>query len=138
MTMTPTEKELVQSSWAQVEPIADTSADLFYGRLFEVDPALKPLFPEDMAEQKKKLMTTIGVAVRGLDDLGKLVPVLEQLGARHVNYGVKDEHYATVGGALLWTLKQGLGAAFTDEVKAAWTTVYGIVADTMQAGAASA
>lgn len=135
--MTPRQKELVQSTWAQVVPIAGVAADLFYNKLFELDPALRPLFPEDMAEQKKKLMAMIGVAVRGLDDLDKLVPALQGLGRGHVAYGVKDEHYATVGAALLWTLGQGLGPAFTDEVKEAWTVVYTLIADTMKGAAAT-
>lgn len=135
--MTPRQKELVQSTWAQVVPIAGVAADLFYAKLFELDPALRPLFPEDMAEQKKKLMAMIGVAVRGLDDLEKLVPALQGLGRGHVAYGVKDSHYATVGAALLWTLGQGLGEAFTDEVKEAWTVVYTIIADTMKGAAAT-
>lgn len=134
--MTPRQKDLVQSTWEQVVPIAGTAADLFYGKLFELDPALKPLFPADLAEQKKKLMTMITMAVRGLDDLGALVPAVQGLGKRHVSYGVKDEHYATVGAALLWTLGQGLGTAFTDEVKEAWVVVYTILADTMKGGAA--
>ncbi|GAB5560577.1 MAG: globin family protein [Synoicihabitans sp.] len=133
--MTATEISHVQSSWAKVVPIADTAATLFYQRLFEIDPDLRPLFPEDMVAQKRKLMTAIGAAVRGLDDLKSLVPILQQMGARHVNYGVKPEHYSTVGSALLWTLEQGLGVDFTAEVKDAWSAVYGVIAETMQAGA---
>lgn len=135
--MTPHQKQLVQSTWEQVVPISGTAADLFYGKLFELDPALRPLFPVEMAEQKKKLMAMITVAVRGLNDLDKLVPALQGLGRGHVAYGVKDEHYATVGAALLWTLGQGLGPAFTDEVKEAWTVVYTLIADTMKAAAAT-
>ncbi len=135
--MTPRQKELVQTTWEQVVPISGVAADLFYGKLFELDPALRPLFPAEMAEQKKKLMMMITVAVRGLGDLEKLVPALQQLGRGHVAYGVKDEHYATVGAALLWTLGQGLGPAFTDEVKEAWTVVYTLMADTMKAAAAT-
>ncbi len=138
MSVTPHQITLVQTTWEQVVPIADTAADLFYGKLFEIDPALKPMFPSEMAEQKKKLMMTITVAVRGLGNVGALVPVLKSLGAKHVAYGVKDEHYATVGAALLWTLGQGLAEAFTEEVKAAWVAVYTLLADTMKAGAAEA
>lgn len=138
MSVTPRQIELVQSTWEQVVPIADTAADLFYGRLFEIAPQVRPLFPTDMAAQKKKLMTTITVAVRGLNDLAALVPVLHKLGAGHVAYGVKHEHYEIVGAALLWTLSQGLAAAFTAEVEAAWANVYGLLASTMQAGADAA
>lgn len=134
--MTPTQVQLVQTTWEKVVPIADTAAALFYGKLFELDPSLKPLFTSDIKEQGKKLMQMITVAVRGLNDLGKLVPAVQELGRRHVGYGVKDEHYATVGTALLWTLEKGLGDAFTPDVKEAWATVYGILADTMKKAAA--
>jgi hemoglobin-like flavoprotein len=134
--MTPTQVELVQATWEKVVPIADTAAALFYGKLFELDPSLKPLFTSDIKEQGKKLMQMITVAVRGLNDLEKLVPAVQALGRRHVAYGVKDEHYATVGTALLWTLEKGLGDAFTPDVKEAWATVYGVLADTMKKAAA--
>ena len=127
---------LVQSSWEQVVPIADTAAQLFYGRLFELDPSLRPMFAHsDMTEQRKKLMQMITVAVRGLHRLGELVPAVQALGRRHVGYGVTDAHYDTVGSALLWTLEQGRGAAFTPEMKEAWATVYGLLATTMQQAA---
>lgn len=132
----PREIELVQESWKAVEPISDAAADLFYGKLFELDPALKDLFPDDMAEQKKKLMQTLAVCVNGLNDLGEIVPAVKALGQRHVGYDVKDEHYETVGQALLWTLKQGLGEAFTPEVEKAWTTVYVVLSTTMKDAAA--
>lgn len=134
--MTPEQKTLVQESFGKVAPIADQAAALFYGRLFEMDPAIKPMFKTDLETQGKKLMQVLATAVNGLDDLDALVPVVQELGRRHVAYGVKDEHYDTVGGALLWTLEQGLGEGFTPEVKAAWSSVYGIIATTMKAAAA--
>jgi len=136
--MTPDQKNLVQSTFNEVVPIADTAAKLFYGKLFELDPDLKPLFKGDMEEQGRKLMKMIATAVNGLDNLEAIVPAVEQLGKRHVNYGVEDKDYDTVGAALLWTLEQGLGSAFTAEVKQAWTVVYGILAGTMKAAAAQA
>jgi hemoglobin-like flavoprotein len=135
--MTPTEKSLVQKTFAQVAPIADEAAALFYGRLFELDPKLKALFKIDMREQGRKLMQVLTFAVNKLDALDELVPAVEALGKRHVVYGVKDADYDTVGAALLWTLGQGLGPAFTPEVKAAWTTVYGVLASTMKTAAKS-
>jgi hemoglobin-like flavoprotein len=130
-------KQLVQESWTQVEPIADTAATLFYDRLFTLDPALRPLFPSmDLGEQKRKLMQTLTIAVRGLDRLDQLTPALEALGRRHVGYGVQDAHYETVGSALLWTLEQGLGDAFTPEVRVAWAEIYQLVASVMQRAAA--
>jgi hemoglobin-like flavoprotein len=128
--------ELVQASWAKVAPIADTAATLFYGRLFELDPSLRLLFKSDLGEQKMKLMQTLAVAVDGLGNTAKLVPVLRHLGARHVGYRVSDRHYDVVGEALLWTLRQGLGEDFTPEVEAAWTEIYGLVASVMKQGAA--
>jgi hemoglobin-like flavoprotein len=133
--MTLKQKQLVQSSFGMVAPIAETAADLFYDRLFALDPKLRPLFKGDMKEQKKKLMQMLAAAVRGLDDLDALVPVVRDLGARHGGYGVKDEHYDTVAEALLWTLEKGLGVAFTPETKQAWVEVYGILAATMKDGA---
>lgn len=129
---------LVQSSWAQVEPIANQAAELFYNRLFQLDPSLRPLFKGNIAEQRVRLMQMIGAAVRGLGNPDGLIPVLKSLGARHVGYGVTDDHYGTVAEALLWTLEQGLGEAFTDEVRDAWTAVYTVVAVNMQAGAREA
>jgi hemoglobin-like flavoprotein len=127
---------LVQQSWEQVVPIADTAAQLFYQRLFELDPSLRGMFSQtDMAEQRKKLMQMITVAVRGLSRLDELVPAVEALGMRHAGYGVTESHYATVADALLWTLGQGLGAAFTPQVKSAWTETYVTLASVMQRGA---
>lgn len=136
--MTPKQKLLVQDSFAKVAPIADQAATLFYQRLFTLDPNLKPLFKSSMEEQGRKLMKMIGTAVNGLDNLTALVPTVQDLGRRHVDYGVKDQHYDTVGSALLWTLEQGLGDDFTTETKEAWAEVYGILATTMKDAAAEA
>lgn len=130
--MNETQKKLVKQSWAAVVPIAEQAADIFYGKLFEADPALKPLFKGDMKAQGKKLMQMISVAVAGLDRLGDIVPAVQALGKRHVAYGVHDGHYDTVGGALIDTLSVGLGAAFTPEVKDAWIAVYGVLSTTMK------
>jgi hemoglobin-like flavoprotein len=113
-------------------PIADDAAALFYRRLFELDPSLQRMFKGDMTEQRRKLMQMLTAAVKGLDRLDQLVPVVEDLGRRHVGYGVADAHYDTVGAALLWTLEKGLGNAFTPEVKDAWIAVYGLLAGTMK------
>src|SRR6476619_5073624 len=106
--MTLTEKNLVQQSFAQVAPIADVAAELFYGRLFELDPSLKPMFRSDMKDQGRKLMQMLAVVVKGLDRLEEILPAVHQLGRRHADYGVRDEDYDTVGAALLWTLEKGL------------------------------
>lgn len=125
----------VQTSWKAVAGIAPQAAALFYSNLFEADPSLKALFKGDMVAQGAKLMQMIGAAVGKLTDLDTLVPILQGLGKRHAGYGVQDAHYATVGGALLKTLEQGLGPAFTPQVKASWTTVYGVMSNVMIAAA---
>jgi len=130
--MTPEQKTLVQNSFEQVLPIADVAAELFYGRLFELDPSLRHLFRGDMKAQGRALMGMIQVAVVGLDKLERIVPAVQNLGRRHAGYGVTDAHYNTVAKALLWTLEQGLGEAFTPEVKAAWVEVYTVLATVMK------
>jgi hemoglobin-like flavoprotein len=136
--MTPAQRTLVQTTFGKVVPIADTAAALFYGRLFELDPSLRPLFKGDLAEQGRKLMQMIGVAVNGLDRLDLILPAVQQIGVRHAGYGVRDQHYDTVATALLWTLEQGLGSDFTPEVKDAWTAAYTVLAGTMKHAAATA
>ena len=128
----------VQASFEQVQPIAETAARLFYDRLFALDPSLRPLFKGDLLHQGRMLMWMLNSAVKGLTDLDALVPVVRKLGARHVQYGVRDEHYATVGSALLWTLEQGLAEQFTPAVRDAWVAAYELLAGTMQAGALQA
>jgi len=130
--MTPTQVGLIRESWAAVEPIADAAASLFYGRLFELDPALERLFRRtDMDRQRKVLMQTLTVVVKTLDRVEELLPAVEALGRRHAGYGVREAHYGTVGNALLWTLEQGLGEAFTPAVREAWATAYGTLASVM-------
>ena len=131
--MTEEQKTLVQDSWEKVVPISETAAELFYGRLFELDPELKPLFAEsDMKEQGKKLMIMITTAVRGLDKLEQLLGAIQDMGKRHVGYGVKAEHYDTVGAALLDTLEKGLGDDWTPEHKEAWALTYTTLATVMK------
>jgi hemoglobin-like flavoprotein len=133
--MTPQQVQLVKRSFAKVAPISDQTADLFYGRLFEIAPQVRPLFKGDIKEQGRKLMSTIALAVGSLDKLPEIVIAVQELGRRHAGYGVKEEHYDFVGQALLWTLDRGLGPDFTPEVKEAWTAVYTILADTMKSAA---
>ncbi|MCH8892109.1 MAG: hemin receptor [Chloroflexi bacterium] len=123
---------LVRTTWAKLVPIADQAADLFYNRLFEIDPSTKVLFKGDMKEQGRKLMEMITAAVNGLNDLDGLVPVVQDLGRRHGGYGVQEKHYGSVGSALLWTLDQGLGDAFTTEVRNAWTETYALLSGVMK------
>ena len=135
MSITPRQKQLIQQSFSKVEPIADDAALIFYRKLFEYDPNLRELFKGSMKQQGQKLMATLKVAVNTLDNLDKLVPVLQQLAIKHVDYGVKVDDYTPVGNALLFALKTGLGNEFTDEVKEAWRDLYIVVADVMRSAA---
>ena len=130
--MTPEQIRLVKLSFQKVIPISDTAAALFYGRLFELDPSIRPLFKGDIKEQGRKLMDMLGTLVNGLDKLQSIIGAVQKLGKSHVAYGVQSKHYDTVGIALLWTLEQGLGKDFTAETKQAWTETYKLVADAMQ------
>jgi len=136
--MTPKQISLVQESWKKVLPIAPQAADIFYTTLFEMDPSLKALFPNDITEQGKKLMAMLDTAVKLLDNPDKLIPAVQKLGAKHRQYGAEPEHYDTVGAALLKTLALGLGDDFTAPVKKAWTVVYQTLATTMIAAADAA
>jgi len=133
--MNDTSIQLVRETFDLVEPIAPQAAALFYANLFKADPSLAPLFKGDMAAQGRKLMQMIGLAVSKLDEPATLMPALRQLGQRHAGYGVRDAHYDTVGTALLATLQQGLGVAYTADVEEAWTEVYSMIASTMKAAA---
>ena len=129
--MTPDQIELVQTSFSKVAPISDKAAELFYGRLFEIAPSVKPLFRGDMTEQGRKLMATLAVVVNGLDHLDAILPAASALAKRHVAYGVSAADYAPVGAALLWTLEQGLGANWTADLAAAWGAAYGMISEFM-------
>jgi hemoglobin-like flavoprotein len=129
--MTPEQIKAIQESFAKVAPISEQAAELFYGRLFEIAPAVKPLFRGDMKEQGKKLMATLAVVVNGLDNLQSILPAASALAKRHVDYGVKASDYTPVGQALLWTLERGLGPNWTPDLAAAWTTAYTVLSDFM-------
>jgi nitric oxide dioxygenase len=133
--MTPDDIQLVQKSFGQVAPIADQAAVMFYDRLFEIAPAVKPLFHGDMAEQRRKLMATLTVVINGLGNLDAVLPAASALAKRHVAYGVKPEHYEAVGEALLWTLERGLGAQWSGELAAAWSATYATLAGYMMSEA---
>ena len=133
--MTPDQVKLVQQSFAQVAPIADKAAEIFYGRLFEIAPAVKPLFHGDLAAQRRKLMAALAAVVAGLSNLPSVLPVASALAKRHVGYGAQPEHYPAVGEALLWTLARGLGPQWTPEVATAWTSAYATLSSFMIAEA---
>jgi hemoglobin-like flavoprotein len=127
--------EMVRSTFAKIRPHAAATAESFYERLFELDPSLRPMFKGDMVNQGRMLMTMLDAAVRGLSDIDAMLPAVRQLGVRHLKYEVRDEHYDTVGDALLWTLEQGLGRRFTPEVGEAWLAAYRVLVGAMQMGA---
>jgi hemoglobin-like flavoprotein len=133
--MTPEEINAVKTSFAKVVPIADRAGLMFYEKLFDLDPSLRKMFADDIEPQSKKLMQIISVAVNGLDKLETIVPAVQALGARHVGYGVREEHYDTVATALLWTLEKGLGPDFTPSVKDAWIKTYVLLSDAMKSAA---
>jgi hemoglobin-like flavoprotein len=135
--MTPDQIKLVQDSFAKVAPISGSAAELFYGRLFKIAPQVRSLFPDDMTEQRKKLMATLAVVVKGLGDLDTILPAASALAKRHVDYGAEPAHYPVVGEALLWTLEQGLGSSWTPDVAAAWTAAYAMLSESMSSAASS-
>lgn len=122
-------KLLVVDSFLSIAPESDKLAAQFYSHLFEIAPEVKPLFKGDMAEQGRKLMQIIHVAVNSLNRFDTLVPQLQMLGARHINYGVTREQYALVGESLLWALNEALGEAFNEETREAWTIIYDELVD---------
>ncbi len=134
--MTPEKIKLVQDSFQKVVPIAPQAADIFYTRLFEIAPDVRPMFPDDMSGQKDKLMGMLGTAVTNLHQVETIIPAVQDLGRKHVDYGVKDEHYKPVGEALIYTLEKGLGDDFTPEVKDAWVETYTTLQGVMTAAAA--
>ena len=129
--MNSTQVKLVQESFSKVVPISEAAAVIFYDRLFEVAPSVKAMFPDDMTEQRKKLMMMLAAVVKGLGNLESILPAASALAKRHVNYGAQPEHYPVVGGALLWTLEKGLGEAWTPDVADAWTAAYGTLSGYM-------
>jgi hemoglobin-like flavoprotein len=136
--MTPRQIELVQNSFSMVVPTIESAAMMFYDRLFELDPSLRRMFHGPQAEQARKLGHVLRVVVNGLSRPQQILGAVAELGRRHLMYGVRPEHYATVGAALLWTLQTGLGNAFTAEVREAWTCAYLFLSSTMQQAAANA
>lgn len=129
--MTPAQIKAIQDSFANVAPVAPQAAALFYERLFEIAPSVKPLFRGDMEEQGRKLMATLAVVVNGLGNLTAILPAASALAKRHVAYGVKAEHYEPVGAALLRTLERGLGAQWTPDLAAAWAEAYSVLSEYM-------
>lgn len=129
--MTPDQIVLLRRSIDGLRPHSEQAAALFYGRLFEMLPEVRPLFTEDMVEQGRKLMRTLVAVMNGIDDMRSLRPAVERLGQRHLQYGVRQEHYEPVGVALIWALEQGLGDAFTPDTRSAWLKAYDVLTQIM-------
>jgi hemoglobin-like flavoprotein len=134
-SLTSEQIRLVREGFLELAPYTDAVAAMFYRRLFELDPALRPMFRGDLEEQGRKLMAVLQIAVRSLDRLESLLPAVRALGRRHADYGVQPRHYDTVAAALLWTLEKVLGPHFTPAARASWTACYTTLAATMQAAA---
>lgn len=135
--MTPEHERLIRDSWRQFEPMARPLARVFYNHLFELDPGTQPLFAStDMDAQGLKFWQMLAEIVRVLDEPDELVSQVAALGRRHFGYGVTNDQYEVVGAALLWTLEQGLGPAFTQEVREAWAEAYLVLATVMRRSAA--
>ena len=132
---TPDQVRLIQASWQTLKPARDQVGDLFYQRLFEIDPSLRMMFGPDIAQQGRKLVTMLSAVVDGLARLDALLPAVNALGQRHGSYGVRPAHYESVGQALLWTLRRGLGPDATAPVIDAWAVAYATLAAAMQAAA---
>ena len=130
--MTQRQIELVKSTWAAVAAMDHVIVGgLFYGRLFEIAPQLRPMFHNPIPEQSKKLLAMINYVIAKLDKLEDIVDEVAKLCRKHIQYGVKAEHYAIVGGALIWTLEKGLGENWNEEVRKAWTDCYNILSGAM-------
>ncbi|HZQ73225.1 MAG TPA: globin family protein [Burkholderiales bacterium] len=132
MTLTPAQVELLQQTWRSVLPVGDTAAELFYGKLFSLDPTLRRLFKNDMREQGRNLTAMVSVAVGGLARPERIERAVRQLGRRHAAYGVEQAHYEVVGAALLWALEKTLGEAFTPEARQAWARAYELLSGMMR------
>lgn len=124
---------LVKETFGLVATIpAETVGDLFYKRLFEIAPEIRPMFERtSLPEQSRKLISMLAYVVGKLDNLSSIIDEVEKLARRHVKYGVEPKHYQPVGAALLWTLEKGLGDHWNEEVKEAWTRCYSTLSNAM-------
>ena len=129
--MTPEQVTVIQQSFSKVAPISEAAAVMFYDRLFEVAPSVRAMFPQDMTEQRKKLMGMLAAVVGGLSNLQSILPAASALARRHVAYGARAEHYPVVGATLLWTMEKGVGEAWTPELATAWSEAYGVLSSYM-------
>jgi hemoglobin-like flavoprotein len=135
--ITPEQKELVQQTFEDVKPVSGAVAQLFYSRLFQLNPSLKELFRSGLEEQRKKLLLALTAVVESLDRFDDMRPLVQAMAVRHQSYGVKPADYEVFGAALLWTLERALGPQWTPPVQRAWAAVYDLLAETMKGAAIS-
>jgi hemoglobin-like flavoprotein len=131
MAVTPQQATLIHDSFAEIAPESELVAAIFYDRLFEIAPQIRPYFRDDMTEQRIKFMATLSMLLNSLSNLDIVLPAAGKLAKRHVNYGVIPEHYPIVGQALLWTIQRTLGLNWTSDIAAAWTEAYCMLSDHM-------
>jgi len=134
--LTATQKRLVRESLDSMQEYETSVVVLFYGRLFEIAPETRALFKIDIREQSRKLMDTLRTTVDSLDHFTELSPVLEELGRKHLTYGVQDYHYEKLRSALLWAIGQALGLEFDRDTRAAWDELLSAISSIMLNGAA--
>lgn len=128
ITITDKQRQLVTLSFARLVPISNEAAAMFYNRLWEIAPETRAMFHStDMTQLGMKIMQTLGVTVRALHDLDSISPMLQDLGRRHMSYGVTREQYELVKAALLWMIEQTLKKDFTPETRAAWIAAYDLI-----------
>ena len=128
--------ESLETSFDLVAPRGDELMDEFYARLFAAAPGVRPLFPDDLRKQKTMLLGALVLVRKSLRNLDAIVPKLRELGARHVAYGARPEHYPVVGAALVASLAAVAGDAWTPAFERAWSAAYDVVASVMLEGAA--
>ena len=132
MALTPGQIQLVKQTWIIFRSMDPAMVgDVFYSKLFVENPSLRRMFPKQMDDQYRKLINMLSIIVARLDHLDELTADIGAMAQRHIEYGVKPEHYRLVGSALLWTLEHGLGKDWNDDVKEAWGICYNLLADTM-------
>ena len=134
--LTAHQKRLIRQSFESIQGYSDSVVLLFYGRLFELEPATRSLFKISIREQARKLMDTLSTVVDALDRFEKLLPYLTELGQRHLGYGVQPQHYEILRSALLWAMGQALGVEFDRDTRAAWENLLTTISAVMLEAAA--
>ena len=133
------ELEYLETSFDLVAPRGEALMDTFYARLFAAAPAVKPLFAgTDLRRQKGMLLSALVLLRKSLRDLDAIIPALRAMGARHVGYGARPEHYPVVGEVLIASMAEVAGDAWRPEYERAWEAAFGVVAGAMLEGAADA